>query len=130
MSGYYDDAYTPDIAYRAIVPLNPKNHPISDPLEFWRYMNQTKIWVDRFRMEHKLKELDRDYLFNIIAFMQDKRARLEFTFRTAIEIGQAPQDASPDIEALPLYKAVHRRYIRMVGVPKRQKESTNDPYAI
>lgn len=110
-------------------PIVRKSHPIFDPEQFWDYVNQTKIWINKEQQEFRIKQLEKQYLFNILKWADNHSEEIYYTFVTAQQIGKIPSDVSwfsgvgfeSNVEHLPLFARIKKRYFKLVGAPTKEE---------
>ena len=113
---YRDDWYDPIMVEEPVV---QRLHPIFDPKQVGEYMNQTKIWIDANRTEHRIKNLDERYLVNILSWINRKRGDINFA---ANLVAAATEDYGSyiDIQYSPLYNKLQKRYLKVSGQKPKQ----------
>jgi len=107
----YDDFYEEDDVERAIrtyprIIQMKFVHPISQPDKIEKYVKQTKVWIDGNGAEHKIKDMEKEYLFNILSWAEDKKDKLNFTY--TILNGE-----ERDIRLSPLFIKIRDRYFKL-----------------
>lgn len=88
-------------------------HPFSNPKEVEKYLNQTKVWVDRDGTDIKIKDIEEDYLFNILSWLHDNDDRIYFTRNIIADLGDSEVFAD-SLEETPLVKKLRERYKKLV----------------
>jgi hypothetical protein len=91
------------------------NHPLYDPEKIVGYLNQKKIWINAARQEIRIKDIDKAYLYNILAWLYNHDKELLFTLALADKLGM-PNDSIYNIQDSPLYKKLEARYLKLCGV--------------
>lgn len=109
MSNYdYDDYYDTERRFVPRLVVSKFVHPISQPDTIEKYLNQTKVWMDHEGTEHKIKDMDKEYIFNILSWARKNYDRLDFTYNFLEEVSISVLD-------LPLFDKLRTRYKKLVA---------------
>lgn len=84
------------------------HHPISQPDTIERFLTQTKVWMDREGTEHKIKDLEKEYIFNILSWAQKQHDRLTFTLEFI-------NPSNIDVLQMPLFEKLRARYRKLIA---------------
>lgn len=115
-----DDYYNIN-SYRLNHPIIEKKfvHPISQPDTIHSYLRQTRIWVDHEGVEHKIKDMSKEYIWNVLSWLNTNKARIEFTYYFSVD----SDGMGLPLEA-PLVKKLERRYLKLSGINSGAISST------
>lgn len=91
-------------------------HPISQPDTIHTYLRQTRIWIDHEGIEHKIKNMDKEYIWNVLSWLHTNADRISYTYNFADPIGDPLEE--------PLVKKLERRYLKLSGITTGAISST------
>lgn len=91
-------------------------HPIFDPKQARDYLNQTKIWIDANRVEHRIKDMDESYLFNVLAWMRRRRDEIEFAVNFISYELEGEYQAYQSVPDSNLYEKILKQYKKVAGL--------------
>lgn len=125
---YYDDWYH-GVNYSR-KPLKYV-HPISQPDRIRPYLKQTAIWTDHEGVDHRIKDMDKEYIFNVLSWLRQNQERINFTYNFKSIVKPLEVDTiGPGSEAFgithvivnenfmeqPLVKRLEKRYLKLSGL--------------
>jgi hypothetical protein len=123
---YDDDYYEDDIETKGAIRKFPRLvtrkfvHPISQPDKIDKYVNQAKVWIDAEGTEYKIKDMEKEYLFNILSWTENNKDRLNFTYNfknyLRDDVPLVDRDAAfRDIRQTKLMKRVRKEYAQYLS---------------
>jgi hypothetical protein len=117
-SAYYD-SWTDDEILRIVDSYkSPKAHPIADPEKVHEYLNQTKVWIDSAQIEHKIKDMDKRYLFNVLSWFENNYDRIRYTYEFVERLSDEYASVQPPIDKTPLIFKLKSRYKKLLDAEK------------
>lgn len=118
MSEYYYDDY--ETTHR--LNLSPVKfiHPISQPDTIHNFLSQKVYWIDTAGEKHKIKDMDKEYLFNVLSWMEKNKERIEFTWRFLTKLENIPgaNDGLWAFDRSPLVTRLKNRYAKLIGIER------------
>jgi hypothetical protein len=119
---WYDYGYLPSGYEDAYEDNNPEeahtNHPLYDPERVADYLSQKKIWINAARKEIRIKDMDKHYLYNVLAWFRKHENEIVFTMYLSDEIGKSQGVKYYNAFDFPLYQKIQARYLKLCGVKK------------
>jgi hypothetical protein len=120
----YDDQITGYDKYNdphVVTIYMQSTHPIYDPEQVHNYTNQTKVWINAAREEIRIKNMDKRYLFNVVAWMQENEDKINLALNFDCTLRAAMGGTIPyswvRISDRPLYKKIVKRYAKLATLP-------------
>jgi hypothetical protein len=123
MSGYdYFSSLPHDYDYYELdnpeISKVPTSHPLYDPEKVADYLNQKKVWINAARDNIRIKDMDKHYLYNVLAWFRKHENEIVFTMYLSDEIGKSQGVKYYNAFDFPLYQKIQARYLKLCGVKK------------
>lgn len=100
------------------------SHPLFDPELVWDFLNQKKIWVNKYLLEIPVKEMDKSYLFNVLKWVDKNWEEIGFTLAYARKLEKFDDEYGEfrmPVE-FPLFEKIEKRYLKLNGIKSEPKE--------